>query len=305
MIGVYEGYYLELVDGSIWAVKGCCHEDLGVAAMPRVVNGCKYKEHDSAYSVVKKRYAHYLSKPLFTAREIPMVPVRDIKTIIQPLRRPRCHGRADLSRAASDVLELLEGRVGGEWMITGSLLYCATDERSDIDVISYSAGPVHVERIQSLIDKDILSRPTLLEAISEARESLEGMSPRTRILQLMRGISSLYYKGHRITIRIVRCDRKNISRICSGKLGSRTYSAILEIEDSSEGSIYPYIYTARVVKTHSEDLREGERLIAYSHRSRFASIGEGSKLACVGMIEEGFDGEIYINLDQGFCSFWE
>ncbi len=305
MADVYEGYYLELADGSIWVVKGCCHEDLRVAAMPRIVDGLKYKGYGSAYNVVRNKYPHYLSKPFFTAREIPMVPISDAKAIIKPLRRPRCRYNTNLSGVASEVLELLESSVGGEWMITGSLLYCAADERSDIDVISYSAGPAHIERIQGLVDEGILSRPTLLEAISEAREDLEGMSLGARILQLVRGISSLYYKGHRITIRIVRCDRRKISKICSEKLGSRAYSAVLEIEDSSESSIYPYIYEARVVKAYSEDLSEGERVTAYSHRSRFASILKGSRLACIGVIEGGMDGEVYINLDQGFCSFWE
>lgn len=305
MVDVYEGYYLELVDGSIWVVKGCCHEDLRIVAMPRIVDGYKYKGYGSAYSVVKNKYPHYLSKPFFTAREIPMVPIGDVKAVIKPLRRPRCRDNNNLSKIAGEVLELLESNVGGEWMITGSLLYCAANERSDIDVVSYSAGPSHIEKIQDLVNRGVLSRPTILEAISEAYEDLEGMSLRTRVIQLMGGVSSLYYKGRRLTIRIVRCDRKKISKICSEKLGFRAYSAVLEIEDSSEGSIYPHIYEVRVAKAYSGDLREGEMLIAYSHRSRFASISEGSRLACIGVIEEGIDGEAYINLDQGFCSFWE
>ena len=305
MIGVYEGYYLELFDGSIWIVKGCCHEGFRVAAMPRVVDGRKYKGYGSGYEIVRDRYRQYLSKPLFTVREIPMVPISDVKTIITPLRKPRCVDKTGLGAVASEVIEILERYVGGEWMITGSLLYCAADERSDIDVISYSAGPEHLERIVSLVSEGMFRRPMISEAIDEAREDLGGMSPRTRILQILGGVSSLYYKDRRITFKIVRCDREKVSRICSSKLSSKQYAAIIEIEDSSDGALFPYIYTIRVVRAYGGDIYEGEKLIAYSHRSRYASIGKGSRLACIGVIEEGFGGERYINLDQGFCSFWD
>jgi len=286
-------------------VKGCCHEESRVVAMPRLVGGRKYKDYRSAYNVVRNSYRHYLSKPLFTAREIPMVLVSDIKTVIPPYRMPRCYDNTALSTAAREIIEILEKHVGGEWMITGSLLYCAVDERSDIDGISYSARPEHLKRLESLISEGVFRKPTLREAIAEAQEDLEGMGLRTRVLQIMRGMSSLYYKDYRVTIKIVRCDRKEILGICSEKLSSRRYAAILEIEDSSEGSLFPYIYIVRIARAYSGDIYEGERLIAYSHRSRYASIEEGSRLACTGIIEEGLNGEKYINLDQGFCSFWD
>ena len=273
--------------------------------MPRLVGGRKYKDYRSAYDMVRNSYKHYLSKPLFTAREIPMVPASDIKAVIPPYRTPRCYDNVTLNTTASEIIEILERRVGGEWMITGSLLYCAVDEKSDIDVISYSAGPEHLKRIESLISEGVFRKPTLQEAIAEAQEDLEGMSPRTRVLQIMRGTSSLYYKGNRVTIKIVRCDRKEILGICSEKLSSKGYAAILEIEESSEGSLFPYIYTVRIARTYSGNTHEGERLIAYSHRSRYASIEEGSRLACIGIVEESLNGEKYINLDQGYCSFWD
>lgn len=304
MLRIYEGYYLELIDGSIWAVKGCCHEENRVAAMPRVINNYKLKDYGSAYSVVISSYRQYLSRPFFTPREIPMVPLDHVRSIIRPLRRTICIDKTGLGEVANEIIDMLESRVGGEWMITGSLLYCLADEKSDIDVVSYSAGSEDLRHIEKLIHEGVFRRPAPHEAVDEAREGLEGMSLGTRVSLIMNGISSLYYKNHRITLKVVRCDREAVSKICSEKKSLREYRAVFEVEDSSEGCLFPYIYKVRIIKPYGGEIREGERLLAYSHRIRYSLIGEGSRLVCIGAIEEDPDGGKYINLDQGFCSLW-
>jgi len=305
VIGLYEGYYVELFDGSIWAVKGCCHEDGRVVAMPRVVDGRKYKGYEDQMNLVKRLYSRYLARPSFTTREIPMIPGRDVKRIIRPSSNVLCVDREDLVTVANEIIEILDRNAGGEWMITGSLLYCMPSWESDIDVISYRADRRNIDRVIDLIDRGILRRPSVAEAVGEALENPEGIGLRLRVLGLLRGVQSIYYKGARVTLQVVRCDRRVLSTICCDKTYSSSYSAVIEIIELLSDFSSPYIYYANLVRVYEGDLKDGNEILAYSHRARYASLARGSRLVCRGLIEFGSDGSRYLNLDLSYCFLWE
>ncbi|MDT7888035.1 MAG: hypothetical protein RQ885_03565 [Desulfurococcales archaeon] len=302
-IDIREGYYLELIDGSIWAVKGCCHERGRIAAVPRLVGGRKCKEYREAIEIVSRTYRSYLVRSPFTAREIPMVPLKDVKRIISPSMNPSCSEdkNTDLYRVAREVIEILSIATGSPWLIVGSLLYCASDEGSDIDVITYDADQKYIDKVLDLVRQGIFRRPTYIEAVKEALESSEGLDLRLRISKIQEGMSTLYYKGKRVTIQAIRCDPVKISKICSEKISSNNYTAILKIKDRHDGHTSPYFYSVEVVKVLEGVLAVGEELYAYSHRARYSSFVGGDMIKCSGIIEIGFDSK-YINLDLGICS---
>jgi len=301
-IHICEGYYLELFDGSIWAVKGCCHEGGRVAAVPRLVNGRKYKGYGEALEAVGRGYRSYLVRPSFVLREIPMIPLEDVRRVIPPSKKPQCAVDEGLGNAAEEVIEILDQVTGRSWYITGSLLYCAVGPGSDIDVISYDSDQKDLEAIHSLIEKGVFRRPTPREALEEALESSEGMGIETRVSKILRGISTLYYGGARITIKAFGCDPEKKARICSKKASVSSYRAILRVVARCDRGASPYLYRVEVLKALNNSLREGVEVYAYSHRARYSSLALGDVVICSGDLEIALDGERYINLDLGFCS---
>jgi hypothetical protein len=301
-INIREGYYLELIDSSIWAVKGCCHDCERIAAVPRLVGGKKYKGYSEAIDVVTRIYRSYLIRPPFTVREIPMVPLRDVKSVILPSKMPICNTSKDLYEIAREIIETLDSATGISWLITGSLLYCASSNTSDIDVITYEADQKDLENIFKLVEEGIFRKPSYAEALEEALESIEGVDTELRISKILSGISTLYYKGKKVTILVVKCDPFKVSKICSEKISSADYAAILRIKDRHDGYSSPYLYSLEVVRVFRGSLLAGEELYAYSHRIRYSSLAKGDIIMCNGIIEIGADGAKYINLDLSLCS---
>ncbi|MEM1611692.1 MAG: hypothetical protein QXQ57_08635 [Sulfolobales archaeon] len=301
-INICEGYYLELIDGSIWAVKGCCHDGERIAAVPRLVGGKKYKGYGEAMDIAARIYRSYFVRPPFTAREIPMIPLRDVKRVISPSKIPMCSSYTDLHGIAREIIRILDSATGKSWLITGSLLYCAPDDMSDIDVITYDADQKDLRVIFKLIEQGIFRKPSYYEALKEALESIEGVDIQLRISKILNGINTLYYNGKRVTIQLVRCDPIKMSKICSEKISSTSYAAILRVKDRYDGYSSPYLYSLEVMKVFRGPLSMGEELYAYSHRVRYASLARGDEIACSGVVEIGVDGAKYINLDLGLCS---
>jgi len=301
-VEVYEGFYLELSDGSIWAVKGCCHERGRITAVPRLVGGRKYKGYWEAIELVSRLYRSYLVRPSFAAREIPMVPLEDVKRVISPAKEPPCGVASDLSCRAREVVEILERATGRSWYITGSLLYCAAEPGSDVDVISYDSDQDSLVAIYSLVEKGIFRRPTLEEAVGEALASSEGMSIGVRVSKILRGVSTLYYKGVRVTLQTFTCDPEKRLKICSKKISSSSYRAVLRVVGRLDRGASPYLYRVEVLRALSGILKDGMEVYAYSHRARYSSLEVGEVIMCSGELEIADDGMSYINLDLGFCS---
>ncbi len=301
-IDIREGYYLKLIDGSIWAVKGCCHNCERITAVPRLIGGKKYKGYGEAIDVVTRIYRSYLVRPPFTVREIPMVPLGDVKMVISPSKMPICNPSKDLYEIAREIIEILDSATGKSWLITGSLLYCAPSDTSDIDIITYEVDQKDLENVFRLIKEGIFRKPSYEEALEEALESIEGVDIELRISKILSGTSTLYYKNKRVTIQAVRCDPLKVSKICSEKISSAGYAAILRIKDRHDGYSSPYLYSLEVMRVFRGSLLVGEELYAYSHRIRYSSLARGDMIMCNGVIEIGADGTKYINLDLSLCS---
>lgn len=131
-----EGFMIRLIDGSVWAVKGCVHPIGRVVAVPRRGWWGRAKTMGRSLEIVRRYYRHYLTR-LSTWDEAPAVPYDDIEQILAP--STKCpSGR--IGNACRALLEVLAecGACG----VTGSVITGDLRPESDVDVVCYGVDDV-------------------------------------------------------------------------------------------------------------------------------------------------------------------
>ena len=290
-----EGFYIELIDDSIWVVKGCCSINDRVIAIPRVVNDVKIKRLGEAMKVVAERYSRYLMRTEFSQEYIPAVPINDIKHIYKPSKRvcDKIHG--EIVDSAHELLKILDEK-GFNAFLTGSLIYCGVDESSDIDIVVYvddnNVDPRDI--IKDLLDKNILIRLSDDETRNIIEKVSEGLDPLSHIVLLKRSIHEFRFRNHVVSMRYVNCSEFVKKLICSEVKEYRYYEDSFEIINDDLGVYTPSIYFSR------NSL--GEEIVLYSHRIRYANLRSGDVIRCKGYIEYIIDGSKRFNLDRATCS---
>ncbi|MEM0260526.1 MAG: hypothetical protein QXJ51_04110 [Sulfolobales archaeon] len=263
--------------------------------MPRYVNGVKIKRYSDAINLVLMRYPSYMKILDFILRPVPVIPYESIRRIIRPSRIPCSETPEDLYKDAVDLLTILSGR-GLHPLISGSMIYCASNPKSDIDLVFYKHDRRDLEVLLDLEREKVISRlddEDIKRIISEVGEKPD---PATHTILLRRSIHEHRFRGRIVSLRFVSCDESIRRIICSRIHRTSFFSGSLEVSEDSHGYHTPSIYMAR-------DLNSSEIIILYSHRIRYASLRTGDVIRCEGVLEYDERGLRRLNLDLSECYF--
>ncbi len=126
-----EGFMIKLIDGSVWAVKGCVHPVGRVVAIPKRGWWGRAKTMRRSLGIVRRYYRHYLTR-LVTGDEAPAVPYDDIDQVLAPSTKCPSGRIGSSCRALLGVLS--ECGICG---VTGSVLTGDWGPESDVDIVCY------------------------------------------------------------------------------------------------------------------------------------------------------------------------
>jgi predicted nucleotidyltransferase len=274
-------------------VKGCCHRNDAVIAIPRYVKGIKLRRLKESYEYIYRYYKDYIVYEEFLCRPSPMIFLDDIIRVIRPSKEPCRNVSKDLYEKARELIRLLDEE-GLNSFLTGSLLYCAADDSSDIDIVIYTHDHEKNYRdvMEKLINRNIFNRlddNDITKIISKVGEGLEHYSHK---MILRRSVHELKYKNTIVSIRFVDCSADVKKILCNKLRVCENYHGVLKIIDDEKGFTTPSIYLA-------EDMSSKEVYYVYSHRMRFADLRSGDRIFYKGFVEKTCEGFNRINLDIG------
>jgi hypothetical protein len=184
-----EGYYLETVEGFLFAVKGLDHPEDGVVAYlryipdergERVRGGQRYRrvyDLQETTNYLRENHPQYLRWVERVRLTLQFVPLNRTTRVYNPRERLR----KILKRPMGEIQEILEGFVKAlveesvpleDIGLTGSMLIGLSTEKSDIDLVVYGreSGLKAYESLKRLREKGILSEFTFREALKVAEE---------------------------------------------------------------------------------------------------------------------------------------
>ncbi len=138
-----EGFMIKLIDGSVWAVKGCVHPAGRVVAVPRRGWWGRAKTMGRSLEIVRRYYRYYLTT-LSTGDEAPAVPYEDIEQVLAPSTKCPSGRVGNACRALLEVLAEC-----GACGVTGSILTGDWGPESDVDIVCYGVNGVErcLERV--------------------------------------------------------------------------------------------------------------------------------------------------------------
>ncbi|MCX8184924.1 MAG: hypothetical protein RMI56_00075 [Sulfolobales archaeon] len=279
-----EGDIVRLRDGSVWVIKGCAHPPGGYVALPRVVDGRKFKRFSESIEVVNRYYLHYLKNLREIGRRVPIVPEQDIVEI----RRWILDGLRVGDIEAQKLLQLLASR-GLKCGIAGSYLGGYSQSSSDIDIHCLDKPEAYSE-VRSLYLERVLEHLSLSEAVVELAEVSESIDLKIHAYFITKRYLQGRYRSRKVTIRIVNCDR--VRDFLGPYVDVRNSELIAKISESDYRT--PAIIKAEVVRTSAQT---NCSIYLISHRLRFAELPEGTILSIRGAIETNYLGYLIVNLD--------
>ncbi len=289
-----EGYLIRHIDGSIWTVKGCYHPDDGYVALPRFVDGIKAKRLNDSLKVVSRYYRHYIKYLPELGREVPIVPLKDVAEVINPLtviNRLR-NLKGNLVRASVELLELVISGCNCLAGFSGSLAGGYFNESSsDIDIVVYSNHVRCYELIRRLRLEGILKPMSEGEALKEFIEVSEGSDLKLVNLMRKRNLQGVF-KGYRYTLRLVRCDR---NPILTDYVVIPNNDLVVKVVDTDFPYITPTTYVCEVIKS-TNHIYNFQNTTLLTHRIRYTEIEIGTLLMIKGSIYLSGDTSL-INLD--------
>lgn len=291
---VLEGYLIRHIDGGIWTVKGCHHPDDGYVALPRFVDGIKVKRLNDSLNITSRYYRYYIKYLPELGREVPIVPLKDVAEIINPLTIiNRLKGlKSDLVKASVELLELIASSCNCSAGLSGSLAGGYFNEySSDIDIVIYDNHVKCYELIRKLRLEGILKPMSEVEAFKEFIEVSEGSDFKLINLIRKRCLQGLF-KGYRYTLRLVRCDR-NIT--LTDYITIPNNELVVKVINADLPYTTPAIYVCEVIKSNNH-VYNFQYVTLLTHRIRYTEIEEGTLLMIKGSIYSSGNRSL-INLD--------
>ncbi len=282
LAGAYlEGDLLELIDDSLWVVKGCVHPGAPIA-VPRLVNGKKIKRMSEAFEIIARYYSFFVRYVPELGRGAPVVSPSWIRRTRRFLHFSNvdsvAHGFMDrIKSVAIELIKLLHEECGLRCGPTGSLLGGYVGRHSDIDINCVEGQDV-LECLRGLRVKGLLKPLPIKEFIKELPlvSEILGWNDMSKLAthRLTQGI----FKGLRYTLRIINCDR--IQRF----LGPYTYvikDAHVTFKVMDFDYRTPSIYRVELLRPA---LLSSRKTYFMTHRVRFAEIPFGSLVIAKGDI---------------------
>ncbi len=288
-----EGDFLVLRDGSLWVVKGCYQPPGGVIALPRYIHGVKIKTYGGGLNVVMRYYRHYLRWVEEIGREVPVVPLEDVRKFLRKWEHTCCaEGEArTFLRRCCELIKLLESRCGCRCVPTGSILGGYWTPESDIDLICDDCQGLY-ECLTSLRSLKYLQAIPPCKAEEEVLSVVEQIEPKLHARMIRGKLLQGVFKGVKYTIKVLNCSRYRVihgpcEKLYRGEL-------LLRVENADYRT--PTIYPAAVVRgLHTKALRE---VLMYTFRTRFAELSEDTLVYYAGPLCFR-EGRLLINLDAG------
>ncbi len=275
-----EGDLLELIDGSLWVVKGCVHPGAPIA-VPRLVNGKKVKRLSEAFEIITRYYPFFIKHVPELGREAPVVNPSWIRQTRKFLHFNNVESITYVSRnkiksVAMELIRLLREECELRCGPTGSLLGGYAGRESDIDINCVEEKQGALECLCGLRIKGFLKPLSLKEFIKElplVSETLGwGDMSKLVVHRLTQGV----FKDLRYTLRIINCDR------IQGFLGPYAHiikntRVVFKVMDFDYRT--PSIYRVELLRPTLLFSRETYFI---THRVRFAEMPFGSLVIAKG-----------------------
>jgi len=277
-----EGDLLELIDNSLWIVKGCVHPGAPIA-VPRVVNGKKVKRVSEAFNIVTRYYSFFYRYVPELGREAPVIDSSWIRRILKFLHFSKniAPNNSDTGRriesVAMELVELLYKECGLRCGPTGSILGGYAGIGSDVDVNCVEKEKQSVlECLQDLRARDLLKPLPLEEFVKELPLVSETLSWNDMSKLVVHRLTQGVFKGLRYTLRLINCDRMEKF------LGPYTYvirdtHTAFKIIDFDYRT--PSIYRVELLRP---TLLSSRKVYFITHRVRFTELLPGSLIIALG-----------------------
>ena len=308
-----EGAFIELIDGSIWAIKGFTHPKNGLICFPKyipVLDGYRVKGIyrynrlsglSEMWSVIRDRYKHYISFSEVYDRVVPIIPLNMIKHFYSPVNKTlevvRKTPSSPIYRDLRDFILLLCSEAGiplSRIGISGSLLVGIVGEESDIDLVVYgreyglkvynALKRLHIRGVEvsRLTEKYILrlyqERVKDTKMLFKVFSSLESR-------KILQGI----FRNRMYFIRLLKYDKQ----IEYGRLKFKSLGKVIvraKIVDTSESIFTPCTYSIEVLEVAEGDRRALLAIKLYSLRGRFCElVWDGAEVLIQGRLEQCID----------------
>jgi len=276
-----EGDILELIDGTLWIVKGCIHPNAPVA-VPRLVGSKKVKRVREAFEIITRYYPFFLKYVPELGRKAPLVSASWIRNVRKFLYFSEVSSddqclRDEVASVVAELIKLLQEECGLRCGPTGSVLGGYAGDKSDIDINCLEeGGSSTLECLLNLRSNGLLKQLPFREFIKELPLVSEALSYDYMNKLVIRRVTQGIFKGVKYTLRIIDCSR--IHKF----LGPYTHVMqntliVFEVVDSDYRT--PSIYN---VKLYCPKLLPSRKAYFVTHRVRFTEIPPGSLIFAKG-----------------------
>ncbi len=292
--GAYlEGDLLELIDGSLWIVKGCVHPGAPIA-VPRLVSGKKVKRVGEAFEIIARYYSFFLRYVPELGREAPLINPSWIKRVRRFLHFgidvAPCGSNKRIKSVAMKLMELLHKECGLRCGPTGSLLGGYVGRESDIDINCVERQST-LECLQNLRAKGLLKPLPAEEFVKELPLVSETLSWDDMSKLVAHRLTQGIFKGLRYTLRIINCNH------VGEFLGPYTHVVrnayiVFKIIDFDYRT--PSIYKVELLRPTLLPSREAYFI---THRVRFTELPPGSLIIAWGDVMLKGDNVAVVSLD--------
>ena len=290
---ILEGDYVELCDGSIWAVKGSHHPTDRIIALPRLVNGRKVKRISEALSIAYRYYRHFITYVDFIGKYVPAIPKSLIRKHFSALRTQCPENAGDVGQLCSELVDLLHSECMLKCGVTGSLLYGAFSSGSDIDLVCMDAGGNAYDCLVELRRKGVLEKLSPADFVMEYVQVSEGLDFSDHLKLVLSKVTQGKYKSRRYTLRVISPERE---RLILGPYVFKYWVSKVIAKITSSDFRTPSVYAADILKPY---LAVGKEALIVSFRIRFTEIPENSILLISNaLLTLRRDGTIVISLDD-------
>ncbi len=205
-----EGDILELIDGSLWVVKGCVHPGAPIA-MPRLMSRRKIKRMNEALETITRYYPFFIKYVPELGKEVPVITpswIRRIRRFLQfsvADNATNTH-KSTIASVATELIELLRKECGLRCGPTGSILGGYAGEESDIDVNCVEEHDVLL-CLRSLRTKGVLKPMNTMEFLRELPLVSETLSWGDMSKLVRHRLTQGVFNGFRYTLRVINCGR--------------------------------------------------------------------------------------------------
>ncbi len=310
---IIEGAYVELVDGSIWAVKGFIHPREGLICFPKyipVISGDRSKGIQryikldglsDMWSILRSRYRHFVTFSEAYDKIVPVIPFIFIKKIYSPIERTKRvideAPQSPIYRDLRDFILLLSAEGGiplDRIGISGSLLIGLESEESDLDILVYGLeyGLKAYKALKSLHKKRVeVSRLTEKHILKLYRERVKDTKILFKVFYSLESRKMLQgvFRNRMYFIRLLRYD----SKIKYGKIKYKGLGKVIvraKVTDTSESIFTPCTYDIEVLEVAEGDRKALLAIKAYSMRGRFCElVWDGTEVLIQGRLERFID----------------